>query len=313
MIANTTAALRPAGAQCLPCLNRNISIRPAETVEIPSEKQPVAAYKGQAAAQAKQEQLNQQTTANKKSAFSLEMNVHSFIEYFGLEHVGFLTLTFADDVQDPKEAQRRFNSLRTNFLRHHYPHYIRVIERTKAGRIHYHLLVACKEDIRRGLNFKAIAAKDYSSANHAIRAHWKRLREAMPKYGFGRCELLPVKTNSKGLARYVAKYIGKHINARIADDKGIRLCQTSQDKTFRWKKATSNFQFASQGAKEWRRKLKKWVESVDSYFRSLNEKIYRPITETDYSQRLTALLGSKWAYANRETIYNVDSYDFLTT
>lgn len=67
------------------------------------------------------------------------MNVHAFVEKHGLNHVGFLTLTFADNVQCPKEAQRRFNFLRTSFLSHRYKNYICVYERTKTGRIHYHL------------------------------------------------------------------------------------------------------------------------------------------------------------------------------
>ena len=97
------------------------------------------------------------------------MNVHQFIETFGLNHVGFLTLTFADDVQEVKEAQRRFHSLRTNFLKKHFEHYICVYERMKSGRIHFHLIVNTREDIRRGLNFKQIHARNYTSANKALR------------------------------------------------------------------------------------------------------------------------------------------------
>ena len=158
------------------------------------------------------------------------MNVHQFIETFGLNHVGFLTLTFADDVQEVKEAQRRFHSLRTNFLKKHFEHYICVYERMKSGRIHFHLIVNTREDIRRGLNFKQIQARNYTSANKALRQLWQILRENMDKYGFGRSELLPVKTNSKGLARYVAKYISKHINSRLPEDKGYRLIHCSTAK-----------------------------------------------------------------------------------
>lgn len=294
--------LKAAGRQSLPCLNKNISIE--------GDKVPPVPCKTTRDNLAKQKQINEFTTAHRKSAYALELNVKAFIDRWGLEHVGFLTLTFEEHITDPKEAQRRFNSLRTNYLRHHYAHYIRVFERQKTGRIHYHLLVACTENIRRGLNFRQIAARDYSSANPAIRRHWKNLRAAMSKYGFGRSELLPIKTNSKGLARYVAKYIGKHIDARISADKGVRLCQTSQDKAARWKVATSNFQFSSPGSKLWRQKLKKWVHEMDcyffgshltgGYFRKRTD--YIPLTEDNYSERLTQLLGSKWAYCNRETI-----------
>ncbi|QNT57821.1 phasyl DNA replicon arp family protein [Neisseria musculi] len=90
--------------------------------------------------------LNVFSTSHKKSATALELNVHQFIQTFGLNHVGFLTLTFADDVQDVKEAGRRFHSLRTNFLSKHFKHCICVYGRTKKGRIHFHLIVNTRED-----------------------------------------------------------------------------------------------------------------------------------------------------------------------
>ncbi len=308
--------LKAAGRESLPCLNRNISIRhgiddDSANKDGSSVKVSPVLSSSEVRAKTKQEaELNQFSTAHRKSAYALELNVKAFIDRFGINKVGFMTLTFSDHVTCPKEAQRRFNSLRTNFLKHHYKHYIRVIERTKSGRIHYHLLVATNDDIRRGLNFQQIAARVYKTANDAIKRHWKNLRTAMPKYGFGRCELLPVKTNSKGLARYVAKYIGKHIDSRISNDKGIRLCQTSIDKSSQWKVATSNFQFASLGSKLWRAKLKAWVLEMDVYFfeKTLrggyypSSTEYESMTEYNYSQLLTQRLGSKWAYKNLDSI-----------
>lgn len=304
-------AKHSAGMRSLPCLNRNNSI--GDTASGAAERVQPVSWGESRKFEEQQKNLNDFTTAHRKSAYALQLNVQSFIDKFGLNRVGFLTLTFADDIRCPKEAQRRFNSLRTNFLKHTYRHYIRVIERTKTGRIHYHLLVATKEDIRRGLNFREIAARNYASANQAIKRHWQRLREAMPRYGFGRSELLPVKTNSKGLARYVAKYIGKHIESRISADKGVRLCQTSQDKGICWKAATSNFQFASPGSLLWRKKLARWVEDTDAYLFYKNLKggffpcthNHIPITEENYLDRLKEALGSKWAFHNRKNILAV--------
>lgn len=290
----------------LPCLNSNNSIGSLKV-------SPIVPPRVVARSEEKQKEFNEFSTSHRKSAYALEQNVRGFIEHFGIEHVGFLTLTFADHVTDPKEAQRRFNSLRTNYLKKHYSNYIRVIERTKSGRIHYHLIVACKEDIRRGLNFKQIAARNYKSANINIRRHWESLRENLPKYGFGRAELLPVKTNSKGLARYVAKYIGKHINSRIAEDKGVRLCQTSLDKSGAWKRATSNFQFLSKGSEAWRKKLKAWADKLDEYLRiKLTDRPsatrpYTPINETNYNEIIKQYLGSKWAFSNRDQIFNMNA------
>lgn len=285
----------------LPCLNSNNCIETANSGEI---KQLPVKHENR-----KADTLNEFSTSYKKSTTALEMNVKAFIEVFGLNKVGFLTLTFVDDVTDPKEAQRRFHSLRTNFLKRHFPEYIAVYERTKKGRIHFHLIVNVRVDIRRGLNFREIAEGRYSSANPALRQLWALLRENVHKYGFGRTELLPVKTNSKGLARYVSKYISKHINSRKPEDKGYRLVRTSMDKKSMWKIANSNFAFVSKGSKEWRRKLKKWVERLIPYMKRWAEWNYRTlpsITQDNYNTVLASVLSPKWAFKNREIIVNME-------
>ena len=127
-INQTADAKRPP----LPCLNSNNCIETANSGEI---KQLPSQYENR-----KADTLNEFSTSYKKSTTALEMNVKAFIEAFGLNKVGFLTLTFADDVTDPKEAQRRFHSLRTNFLKRYFSEYVCVYERTKKGRIHFHLI-----------------------------------------------------------------------------------------------------------------------------------------------------------------------------
>jgi hypothetical protein len=52
-----------------------------------------------------------------RTAYALAVNVADAVGRWGIEKSGFLTLTFADHVLDPKEAQRRLNSLTTNVLR----------------------------------------------------------------------------------------------------------------------------------------------------------------------------------------------------
>ena len=289
----------------LPCLNSNNCIEIENSLENKEKQFPVNAEKFAKS----NENLNEFSTSHKKSAAALEMNVRQFIEVFGIEKVGFLTLTFADDVQDVKEASRRFHSLRTNFLKKHFEHYVCVYERMKSGRIHFHLIVNTREDIRRGLNFQQIQARNYTSANKNLRQLWQVLRENMEKYGFGRSELLPVKTNSKGLARYVGKYIAKHIDSRLPEDKGYRLIRTTIDKKQLWKIANSNFSFVSAGSRQWREKLKKWVICIEPLLQAHAELFYerkpQKITEDNYNVVLSALLSPKWAFYNRETIINM--------
>jgi len=191
------------------------------------------------------------STQHKKSACALAWNVQAMAERYGIERLGFLTLTFADDVQDRREAQRRFNSLSTHSIRQIYEAYIRVMERQKMGRIHYHLLVVLPGDIRTGFDFAAVDKGDYSSANKLLKDQWRYWRKTAKQFGFGRTELMPVKSTSEGIARYVGKYISKHMAARREDDKGARLVEYSSGGRI----ASTRFMFNSKGSQLWRAKV----------------------------------------------------------
>lgn len=228
------------------------------------------------------------STQARKAASALAWNVQAMAEKWGLERLGFLTLTFADHVEDAREAQRRFNSLSTGVLRVRYPAFIRVLERHKSARIHYHLLVGTGADIRTGFNFEAVASHDYRSASPKLREEWAYWRRTAKFYGFGRTELLPVKSTSEGIARYVGKYISKHLRARREADKGLRLVEYSQGARM----ASTRFQFATPGAAAWRRKLRLFAGMV------CQARGY-PVPSM---QALADLLGPRWAYHWREFI-----------
>ena len=147
------------------------------------------------------------------------------INKHGLNKIGFLTLTFADDVQCHKEATKRFNSLATNVLKKKYKLWIRVSERQQSGRWHFHLLVVCSGDIKRGLRFDELKNKNYKSANGLLRGEWSFWRDVAKKYNFGRTELLPIRKSGQAVAAYMAKYLSK--GERTADDKGARLVSYS--------------------------------------------------------------------------------------
>ncbi len=168
-------------------------------------------------------QLN--ASKKKKQVFALQTNIAAMINKHGLNKIGFLTLTFADNVQCHKEATKRFNSLATNVLKNKYKAWIRISERQQSGRWHFHLVVACHHDIRRGLRFDELKNRNYKSANTALRDEWRFWRNMAKKYNFGRTELLPVRTDSQRLAAYLAKYLSKSI--RTPEDKGARLVSYS--------------------------------------------------------------------------------------
>jgi hypothetical protein len=212
----------------------------------------------------------------------LKETVQNLCRVHGVERVGLLTLTFADHVTDAKEAQRRYHSLRTHILSTRYVEHVRVIERQASGRIHYHLVVVCKADIRRGVNFEEFANKTYKSAGPELRSEWAFWRRNSAAYGFGRTELLPVKTNAEAVGRYVGKYISKHVGKRLPADRGIRLVSYSRAA----KIGTTNFAWASPKSWLWRAKLAKWAlrHGCDSL------------------QAVAALFGPRWAYHHRNYI-----------
>lgn len=198
---------------------------------------------------------------------------------YGVERLGFLTLTFADNVREWREAQRRFNSLLSHVLRKRYRCGVIVGERQKSGRVHFHLVVVLAEDIRSGADFAAFERREYRSANDALRAEWAFWRKTAPKYGFGRTELLPVKSNAEGIGRYVGKYVAKHVGQRVRGDKGARIVRF-----FGYgpgeRKASCRMGWATRGGWLWRQKLGAFCQS-------------RGVADVE---QLTKLFGSRWAY-----------------
>jgi hypothetical protein len=214
-------------------------------------------------------------------------------EKWGLENLGFLTLTFADFVLDPKEAQRRFNSLATHVLRDRYRAFVRVFERCKSGRIHYHLLVVLDADIRTGFDFEAVKANDYRSAGKFLRDEWAFWRRTARLYRFGRTELLPVRSSSEAVARYVGKYISKNHEQRSARDANVRLVEYSRGARM----AVTRFAWNTDNAAEWRGKLQTFADIVSERFG------VEIMSISDFS----AVLGKRWAHKHREFIFGLPS------
>jgi len=233
--------------------------------------------------------LNALTGGHRRTAAALGWNVAHLAEAYGLERLGFLTLTFRDHVVDAREAQERLRSLRANVLAVRYPDgHLRVLERQKSLRVHYHLLVVMPCDIRTGVDFEAIARKEYSSAGVALRSEWAWWRRNAAAFGFGRCELLPVRSTSEGIAKYVGKYISKHIEKRIDLDKGVRLVAYSKGA----RHATTRFSWASKGSAEWRRKVATFVGANHAYG-LIGEPTFAGMRE---------VFGPRWCYRFREQV-----------
>lgn len=234
------------------------------------------------------------STAHLKSANALSWNVDYFCQRFSIQNLGFLTLTFADHVTKCKEAQRRLNSLITHVIKPRYGDYVGVLERQKSGRIHYHLLINVGFDIRSGFDFSAVANHDYSSASKPLRSEWAFWRNTAKKYRFGRTELMPVKSSSEAIGRYVGKYIGKHMDSRHPDDKNARLVRYSTGARV----VSTRFMFLSEGSSSWRAKVAVFAELVSS--RTGCAPTFEGLREA---------LGPHWAYHNRDFISSLPALD----
>lgn len=234
-----------------------------------------------------------------KQVHIITENVKKFIKEFGVNNVGFLTLTFRDNVTDHKEAYRRFCSFRKHFLSHHFGEWLLFKERQKRGAWHYHILVDCGFDIRTGVDFDKVqppdgSRPDYRSCSPELRHIWKLLRESLPKYGFGSGHLLPIRKNTEAVAFYVSGYVLKSLKGSECsgfNDKGVRLFSASRGLV----RSSTKFAWNTSGGKEWRRKLALFTESVLGF------------SSTD---QIKAKYGPKWAYHLSDVIFNAD--DFLS-
>ena len=227
------------------------------------------------------------TGSQRKTAFALRSNAEKLCREAGVNSVGFLTLTVGDfhcpqhgeqipesqnfcpacrrqklwrrmefrGVNDAREASRRVNNLR-GFLLSVFSRAIVVTERHKSGALHFHLLaaLASRADIRSGLEFSEIRRRNYRSASPALRDLWRLLREKLPRYGFGRHELLPIKKTGDAVAAYISKYIEKNVCARTAADKRKKLVRY-----LGWGKSQlkpNEFEWDGARAKAWRGKAR---------------------------------------------------------
>jgi coenzyme F420-reducing hydrogenase delta subunit len=225
----------------------------------------------------------------KKVANTLTENIRYLCETHGIEHVAFFTLTFAEHITDGKEAQRRLHSLQSGVLNERYPHRIRVFERQKSGRIHYHFVVVVPDDIRTGVDPVAIANGDYKTANKALKREWAFWHKTCKKYGFGRHNLQPVKSSHDALALYIGKYIGKGFQFRDERDKGVRLVSYSGDARHMTCKHSSMEKYP----KLWRAKVYTFVMQM------AQAKPHARIRDMD---DLAFHLGKRWAYTWRDYI-----------
>jgi hypothetical protein len=290
-----------------------------------------------------------------KTAFALRSNCEAMVNEFGLNRTGFGTFTVGDyfcpthgkqipkvsggrcpccrvkmpfiQVFDADEASRRMNSLATNCLKKIFKRSVLVTERHETLAIHFHLLgiLHADVDIRTGFDFEAVQRRRYSSVPKALAAIWADLRRVLPRYGFGRFELTPIKSTAGAVASYVSKYIEKNILNRPACDKGRKLVRY-----LGWHKLqlkTNEFEWNTKGSKYWRCKIAQLAKCVglrvwDNDANDLDDRIVRACDAADGKIRpksfngsmLKKIYGPRWAYTAANVMREVwgDNCDLLT-
>jgi hypothetical protein len=160
-----------------------------------------------------------------RSLFLTQENLRLYIQNFGENEVAVLTVTMPSLCLSAVEFQKVWHSWRTHELRKRFPTGMWIRERQpRSGSIHAHAVVHVGYDIRTGFPFAEVEKRFYANVDARTRALWKWLRETSEKYGFGRTELLPIKSGGPACARYLVKYLGKARSTdKLAGEEKCRL------------------------------------------------------------------------------------------
>jgi hypothetical protein len=187
------------------------------------------------------ESSNLNGTTNRKRLFAAQQNMRGYVGRVGEDRIGVLTVTTADECRSLREFQRRWNSLMTNFVRRLWRSGFWVRERQmRTGNWHGHALVDVGFEIRPGFPFEEVARRNYRNVDLRVCDLWKQLREKAPRYGFGRTELLPIKSNSEWAIKYLTSYLGKALlsEKKVGEEKarlfGMWGCVRNVYSRFDW-------------------------------------------------------------------------------
>ena len=206
----------------------------------------------------------------RRAECQLRANVEAYAERYGVGRLIDLTLTFARNVTDRREASKHWRSFRAHVLGP-YTDWLRVMERQTRGAIHYHVLLVVPADAGevsldraeweayktafqrwQALGRPGRFRWHYESASPCLRAAMRHLGAKARAYGFGRATVLPVFSAPAVLAKYYAKYIVKDFRQRDPRDKGARLVETCRAGA---RVSWSRFAWNSTAARLWRLKV----------------------------------------------------------
>jgi len=192
--------------------------------------------------------------------------------------------------------------------------FIRTLEPQRNGRPHYHLIISVAWDTRpddfdwkaffecqveRATNgpsarFRELRAAYKASAASELVALWAFLRKLLPKFGFGRAELLPMRKGQEAISEYIGKYLEAGLIMRRHSWKGARRVEFDRSEKNNWLACTRVFAWNSTGARAWRSRVGELAEAVG--VKDMNG--------------LKKKLGPRWAYRSRDAITNASTEDW---
>lgn len=258
---------------------------------------------------------------HRKQKHIIELNAEKLIDTFGIDNTGFFTITFPKSISgDNKEISRRFNNFNRRVLSKYFGDWGWQKERQGKtgtnGGWHYHILIDCGGDIRTGMDWDSyrldaeirknayLLGKKYKDIKHLVdplqrnyvksaspllRELWKIISpKNVKKYGLGRCEIMPIKTNTEAASKYLGKYVSKHLDGRHEEDKGVRLSGYSKG----FGKSSTKIAWVSPGGKLWRE----------------NKSILANHLNCRNQDELTAKLGKNFDFLFQELIVNIREY-----
>lgn len=203
----------------------------------------------------------------------------------GRRGLAVLDLTFAENVSWA-EANKRFNSFRTNVLAERYKgRYIVVCERgEKHGRVHFHVLFHDPSaDFHTGSAWywNPKLKRWACNRNKRCQEEFNFFRGILKGYGFGRRVAVTPLRSIEGGARYFSKYVGKGYYSRTPSMFGKQLVRYGQPLE---KMHSAKFSFAGGLSRDRRRVLQRLADRYDGL--------------ESYSD-LRAMFGPRWAYYTR--------------
>lgn len=271
------------------------------------------------------------TNEQAKTFKVLDSNTKDWVKRYGVENIGFLTLTFKENLTDMKEAQRRWNSLNSMIRKENkFQILVKIIEPQKRGAVHYHLLIKTNKSIKNplikgGIDWdiyeqmgKTKTAKEKRQLGRSLGKSaavelielWSWLRIKCKSTGFGRHELMPIKKTDH-IKNYLGKYLEKDMQENSlkvnGKNKRKRLITYGRNIT---KVANKKFSWVSGNASIFRRKLKIYCESrgikAEKHRTRINPKTnQREIIETlSYQDQLVEKFGKSWSFILYKEIMN---------